>query len=100
MTAITYLGWEDYDKKRPVAAKLRDAIARHEEKHGITPTICLTSEQDAAELAGADHGIQIAGRHWLARGCFYVGVMGAVPVAQEPTYDDGSMGRLASLRDD
>ena len=100
MTDITFLGWLDPDRKKSAAAKLADAIARHEEKHGVRPNICLTSEQDEAELAGADHGIQIAGRHWLARGVFYVGVMGAAPVAQEPTYDGGSMGRLASLRDD
>lgn len=86
MTDIMFLGWLDPDRKKPAHLKLADAIARHEAKHGITPTICLTSEQDAAELAGTDHGIQIEGRHWLARGCFYVGVMGTAPVvAPEPT---------------
>ena len=86
MTDITFLGWLDPDRKKSAAAKLADAIARHEEKHGITPTICLTSEQDAADLAGTDHGIQIEGRHYIARGVFYVGVMGTAPVvAQEPT---------------
>ena len=85
MTTITYLVWQDNDKKYPAHLKLADAIARHIEKHGITPNVCLTSEQDAAALAGTDHGIQIEGRRWVPRNCYYVGVMGtAQVVAKEP----------------
>lgn len=78
MTGIVYLGWQDNDKKYSTHRKLADAIARHTEKHGIAPNICLTSEQDAAELAGQDLDIQVEGRHYIARGTMYVGVMGTV----------------------
>ena len=46
-----FLGWYDPDRKKPARAKLADAIARYEEKFGRTPLFCLTSPQDAAELA-------------------------------------------------
>ena len=78
MTGVTFLGWQDNDKKYPTHRKLEDAIERHIEKHGTRPNVCLTSEQDAAELAGQDFGIQIEGRHYISRGTMYVGVMGTV----------------------
>ena len=46
-----FLGWYDPDRKKPARAKLADAIERYEEKFGRTPLFCLTSPQDAAELA-------------------------------------------------
>ena len=78
MTGVTFLGWVDPDRKKPAHRKLADAIDRYREKYGVRPNVCLTSEQDAAELAGTDLGIQIEGRHYISRHCFYVGVMGTV----------------------
>ena len=84
MNGIVFLGWQDNDKNYPTHRKLADAIERHEEKHGVRPNICLTSEQDAAELADTDLGIQIEGRGYIARGTMYVGLMcTAAPEARQ-----------------
>jgi hypothetical protein len=75
-----YLGWHDPDRKKPVRKKLADAIARYEEKFGRSPLVCLTSPQDAAELAEPSRKfpdeppVSVQGRSYIARYTLYLGV--------------------------
>ncbi len=74
-----FLGWYDPDRKKPARAKLADAIARYEEKFGRTPLFCLTSPQDAVELAEpsrkfpGEPPVSIQARGYIARWTFYIG---------------------------
>lgn len=74
-----FLGWYDPDRKKPPHAKLAAAIARYQEKFGHTPRFCLTSAQDAAELAKPSplypDGLPLAvePRAYVGRSTFYVG---------------------------
>jgi hypothetical protein len=87
-----FLGWYDPDRKKPARAKLADAIARYEEKFGRTPLFCLTSPQDAAELAEpsrkfpGEPPVAIQARGYIARWTFYIGEdAGETPArAEEP----------------
>ena len=77
---MAYLGWYDPDRKKPAREKLRDAMHRFEEKFGEPAQFCLTSPQDAEELAkrgieGAT--VQVHPRTYIARYTFYVGQEGA-----------------------
>jgi hypothetical protein len=77
-----FLGWYDPDRKKPARAKLADAVARYEEKFGRTPLFCLTSPQDAAELAEpsrkfpGEPPVSIQARGYIARWTFYIGEEG------------------------
>jgi hypothetical protein len=74
-----FLGWYDPDRKKPARAKLADAIARYEEKFGRAPRFCLTSPQDAVELAEpsrkfpGEPPVAVQARNYIARWTFYVG---------------------------
>jgi hypothetical protein len=85
-----FLGWYDPDRKKPARAKLADAIARYEEKFGRTPLFCLTSPQDAAELAEpsrkfpGEPPVSIQARSYIARWTFYIGEdAGETPASAE-----------------
>lgn len=74
-----FLGWYDPDRKKPARAKLADAIERYEEKFGRAPRVCLTSPQDADDLARpsrkfpGEPALAIQSRDFIARWTFYVG---------------------------
>lgn len=74
-----FLGWYDPDRKKPARAKLAEAIERYEEKFGRAPSCCLTSPQDALELAEpsrmfpGDPPVAIESRGYIARWTFYIG---------------------------
>jgi hypothetical protein len=85
-----FLGWYDPDRKKPARAKLADAIARYEEKFGRTPLFCLTSPQDAADLAEpsrkfpGEPPVSIQARGYIARWTFYIGEdAGETPASAE-----------------
>jgi hypothetical protein len=83
-----FLGWYDPDRKKPARAKLADAIERYEEKFGRTPRFCLTSPQDAAELAEPsrkfpeDLTVTVQSRTYIGRWTFYIGEDADEPPAQ------------------
>ena len=86
-----FLGWYDPDRKKPARAKLADAIERYEEKFGRVPRFCLTSPQDAAELAEPSRKfpgelpVAIQSRSYIARWTFYIGEdAGAAPETEQP----------------
>ena len=71
-----YLAWYDGDRKKPARAKLADAIDRYREKWGREPRFCLTSPQDAEELAKEQatlFDVEVHGRRYIPRWTFYVG---------------------------
>jgi hypothetical protein len=74
-----YLGWYDPDRKKPARAKLADAIERYEEKFGRKPRFCLTSAQDAADLAEPSRKfpgelpVAVQARGYIARWTYYIG---------------------------
>lgn len=74
-----FLGWYDPDPKKPVRAKLAEAVARYEEKFGATPHFCLTSPTEAAALAEptrkhpGELPVQVDARSYIARHTFYIG---------------------------
>jgi hypothetical protein len=76
--AAMFLGWYDPDRKKPARAKLAEAIERYVEKFGRTPRFCLTSAQDAAELAEpsrkfpGDLPVAVQARSYIARWTFYI----------------------------
>jgi hypothetical protein len=80
-----YLGWYDPDRKKPARAKLAEAIERYEEKFGRTPRFCLTSPQDAVDLAEPSRKfpdappVSIQARGYIARWTFYIGEEAAEP---------------------
>ena len=83
-----FLGWYDPDRKKPARAKLADAIERYKEKFGRTPLVCLTSPQDAAELAEPSRKfpgqppVSVQARGYIARWTFYIGEDAGEPSAQ------------------
>lgn len=74
-----FLGWYDPDRKKSARAKLADAIERYTEKFGRAPRFCLTSPQDAADLAEptrtfpGELPVAVQARGYIARWTFYVG---------------------------
>ncbi len=75
-----FWGWYDPDKKKPARAKLAEGIARYEEKFpGRVPRYCLTSPQDATELAEPSRkfpgelSVVVYPRSYIARWTFYIG---------------------------
>ncbi len=71
-----FLGWYDPDKKTPARLKLEDALERYARKFGRPAEACLTSPEDAAELA-ADReapALPTRGVVFIPRFTFYVGV--------------------------
>jgi hypothetical protein len=78
-----FLGWFDPDKKKPARAKLAAAIERYEQKFGRTPLYCLTSPQDASELAEPSRKfpgelpVIVQARGYIGRFIFYIGEEGA-----------------------
>jgi hypothetical protein len=74
-----FLGWYDPDRKKPARAKLAEAIERYEEKFGKSPRFCLTSAQDAAELAEPSRKfpgnlpVTVQARAYIGRWTFYIG---------------------------
>ena len=83
-----FLGWYDPDRKKPARAKLADAIERYQEKFGRTPRFCLTSPQDAADLAEpsrkfpGEPPVSVQARTYIARWTFYIGEDVEEPPAQ------------------
>ena len=73
MNDITYLGWQDVDKKRPFRRKLGDALAAYREKHGRPADIALLNPEDA--LLVGDVGITLLARSYVHRNVLYVGEM-------------------------
>ena len=71
-----FLGWYDPDKKRPARLKLEDALERYAEKFGRPAVTCLTSPDDAAELAADKKtpNLPIKGVNYIPRFTYYVGV--------------------------
>jgi hypothetical protein len=83
-----FLGWYDPDRKKHARAKLADAIARYEEKFGRAPRFCLTSPQDAADLAApsrkfpGEPPVTVQARDYIARWTFYIGEDAGEPAAR------------------
>lgn len=71
-----FLGWYDPDKKLPARYKLEDALERYVRKFGRPAITCMTSPQDAAELAadGDAPALPVRGVGFIPRYTFYVGV--------------------------
>lgn len=72
------LGLYDADPKKPSRVKLATAIARYKETFGSAPRFCLTSPQDAADLAVPSRthpmpDIDVQARGYIARWTYYVG---------------------------
>jgi hypothetical protein len=82
-----FLGWYDPDRKKPARAKLAEAIERYEEKFGRAPRFCLTSSQDAAELAEPSRKfpgnlpVTVQARGYIGRWTFYIGEDAGEPAA-------------------
>lgn len=74
---MTWLGWYDPDRKKPVRVKLADAVERYTEKFGRAPRFCLTHAQDAEELTnkgkGPEPSVEVHARNYIARWTYYVG---------------------------
>jgi hypothetical protein len=70
-----FLGWYDPDRKRPAREKLEEALARYQEKFRRTAEACLTSVEDAAELAADKQApvLPVKGVAYIPRFTFYVG---------------------------
>jgi hypothetical protein len=71
-------GWHDPDKRKLPRAKLADAVALYEAKFGSRPVYCLTSPQDALDLAKPSRKfpvlpVEIRARHYIQRWTYYVG---------------------------
>ena len=67
------MGWYDPNKKKKLKQKWAEALARYREKFGRDPSYCLTSPQDAAELAEMGVAITVRGRGFIARYTYYLG---------------------------
>ncbi len=91
-----FLGWYDPDKAFPTASKVREAVDRYTRKFGAPPKACLTSVQDAAEVAGdpALAAIAIRGVDYVPRFTYYVGVEDAI-MDVGPIEDPGALGVAA-----
>jgi hypothetical protein len=70
-----YLGYFDPAPKVAARIKLDDAVARYRAKFDRDPEACLTSLEDAAELAADPLApdLPVSGRHYIPRHTFYVG---------------------------
>jgi hypothetical protein len=74
-----FLGWYDPDRKKPARAKLAEAIERCVERVGRSPRFCLTSPQDAADLAEpsrtfpGEPPVAVQARGYISRWTFYIG---------------------------
>ena len=73
-----FLGWYDPDKKRKPREKLTEAVERYQDKFGRLPKFCLTSPQDATDLAAPSRKypklpVEVHSRSYIARYTFYVG---------------------------
>ena len=63
------LMWYD-DSKRPMATKLRDAIAAYTARYGVPPGVALVNEGEVCEAAGIDVRVSATverGIVWLGR---------------------------------
>jgi len=91
-----FLGWYDPDKKFPTVSKVREAVARYTEKFGAQPKACLTSVEDAAELADDPTltGMSVRGVNYIPRFTYYVGVEDAI-MAAGPIDEPGALGVAA-----
>ncbi len=71
-----FLGWYDPDKKTPARFKLEDALERYARKFGRPAAACLTSPEDAAELAADKEApkLPVRGVVYIPRFTFYVGI--------------------------
>ena len=71
-----FLGWYDPDKKTPARFKLEDALERYACKFGRPAAACLTSPEDAAELAADQESpaVPVRGVVFIPRFTFYVGI--------------------------
>lgn len=84
-----FLGWYDPDRKKPARAKLAEAVERYEEKFGRAAKCCLTSPQDALDLAEpsrkfpGDLALDVQPRNYIARWTFYIGEEIIEPTRQE-----------------
>lgn len=67
------LGWYDSTKKKKPKQKWAEALARYRAKFGSEPTYCLTSPQDAAELAEIGVTITVRPRGFIQRYMYYLG---------------------------
>jgi hypothetical protein len=68
------LGHYDRDRGTPVRAKIAEAVRRYEAAFRRTPQHCLTSPQDAAEVANdPDCPVKVQARGYIARFTYYVG---------------------------
>jgi hypothetical protein len=70
---VPFLGWYDPDKKRDLALKLADAVARYEERAGVPAEIALMNPSDAAIMGDVD-GVEVRSVPWVPVNTFYVGV--------------------------
>ncbi len=78
-----WFGWHDPDRKKPARQKLHEALARYQEKFPEeTASWCLTSHQDAEELAAphrrfpGDLPVEIQARGYVSRYVMYLGTEG------------------------
>lgn len=66
---MTYLAWHDPNPKKPPAQKIAEASARHKEKFGTPPIVCLCHPDDACEV----EGVEVRPLRHISRNCFWVG---------------------------
>lgn len=65
-----YLAWFDADKKKPVAQKIAEAVARYREKFKEEPLICLVNPENVVPVAGLDvRPVAPLGKHdiWVGK---------------------------------
>jgi hypothetical protein len=65
-----YLIWFDDDRKKPVAAKITEAMDAYERRFHRHPNVVLVSEQEQAE---ATAGMALRPRAYIRPSHFYVG---------------------------
>lgn len=84
---MTFIGWFDPDMKKSTAAKLQAGCDRYVEKFKKQPTHCLTSIDDARDLANQRIlPVHVEPRSYIARNVFYIGEGSGAYEEPEDTY--------------
>lgn len=73
LEGTVFLGWYDPDKKKPVAEKIADGVARYQDKFGAAPEQVLVSPED---FAAASLSVDLIVREfgYIHQHTFYIGV--------------------------
>lgn len=73
MKDITFLGWQDDEKKKSARQKLDEGLAAFASKYGRPADICLMSVADAIAIGPEPDGLHIEGRTYIAKNVMYLG---------------------------